>query len=702
MQRPRRSGRATRSSDALVVWQDVSALEAALAQRSRLHLEAEGRADELASVSSERGRHRHLLDTILSTLPHHVSLWDRDERLVWANEQFAAGLGEPREHLFGRTWRELWRDVPWVVPLVEGALQSVAAGTPCTSEVEVAGSEGAWRACTFLPFGRDALLVITEDITERQRAEDRLRYHASVVDAVSDAIISTDTDLIIRSWNKAAERMYGWRADEVVGLKGADILRTEFPEGTSRETLAADLFSKGFWQGELVQHTKDGRPISVDATSIRFTDSAGRTIGAVSGSRDITERKRAAAEREELTRQIEAERDRLATILDAIPDAISIHDRDDRYVYVNPALMSAARAAPEDILGRSWPERGLDLDRIAPLANAVHEAFASGELRTAIFECPVDGVIRTYHALAVPLREAGEAVARVIVSSRDVTHILETEAALRESEEWLRLAEESANVAVWDWDVRTGLYTTTPEFFRLYGLEKGRTLTYGQWLDRVHPDDVARVESESRAALARGEPFDLEHRVVRPGGEIRWIQGIGRGVWDEAGTLVRVLGVNIDITARKAAEEVLAETVEEHRQALNNPLLGYALCEIITDDAGRPRDFVYLDVNPAFEAFTGLARERVLNRRVTEILVPAEVAELVQIYGNVALTGEPRTFQYPYPRWNERTRSRHSRRSTVGSSHFSRISPTANEPRRRSPRARRSTGTWSSWRRTRS
>ncbi len=288
--------------------------------------------------------------------------------------------------------------------------------------------------------------------------------------------------------------------------------------------------------------------------------------------------------------------------------------------------MSAARAAPEDILGRSWPERGLDLDRIAPLANAVHDAFASGEPRTAIYECPVDGAVRTYHALAVPLRDAGGAVAQVIVSSRDVTHVLETEAALRESEEWLRLAQESANVAVWDWDVRTGLYTSTPEFFRLYGLEEGRTLTYGQWRERVHPDDVARVESESQAALARGEPFDLEHRVVRPSGEIRWIQAIGRGVCDEQGAVVRVLGVNIDITARKAAEEVLAETVEQYRQALNNPLLGYALCEIVTDGAGRPRDFVYLDVNPAFEAFTGLARDRVLNRRVTEILVPAEVA----------------------------------------------------------------------------
>jgi PAS domain S-box-containing protein len=512
---------------ALVVWQDVSTLESACAGQAALHREPEVRADGLGARETGLRRHRQLLDAILGALPCRVSLWSRDERLAWANMRFAEELGEPREALVGRTWHELRDSVAAVEPLVREVEETIMAGTPVSREVEVAGPGGPeWRACTFLPFGRGALLVISEDITER---------------------------------------------------------------------------------------------------------------------------KEAAAELERLTRKIEAERDRLATILDAIPDAISIHDRDDRYVYVNPALMSAARASSEDILGRSWPERGLDLDRIAPLTNAVHDAFASGEPRTAIYDCPVDGVVRTYHALAVPLRDAGKTVAQVIVSSRDITHNLATEAALRESEERLRLAQDSANVAVWDWDVRTGLYTSTPEFFRLYGLEEGRTLTYGQWRECVHPDDVARVETESQAVLARGESFDLEHRIVRPSGEIRWIQGIGRGVCDEQGEVVRVLGVNIDITARKAAEEVLATTVEQYRQALNNPLMGYALCEIVTDGAGRPQDFVFLDVNPAFEAFTGLAREHVLNRRVTEIFVPAEVAELVQIYGNVALTGEPRTFQYSIP-----------------------------------------------------
>ncbi len=104
-----------------------------------------------------------------------------------------------------------------------------------------------------------------------------------------------------------------------------------------------------------------------------------------------------------------------------------------------------------------------------------------------------------------------------------------------------------------------------------------------------------------------------------------------------------------DITQRKRAEEALRENIERYQQFFNNPLVGYALCRIIMDEHGNPVDFVYLEINQAFEDITGLKREDVLNKRVTEVLVPEEVAELTQRYGRVALTGEPTTFHYHIP-----------------------------------------------------
>ncbi|RPI33189.1 MAG: PAS domain S-box protein [Chloroflexota bacterium] len=144
--------------------------------------------------------------------------------------------------------------------------------------------------------GEKYILNTAQDITERKRAEEDLQFHALLVENVSEAIISTDTELKIRSWNKAAEQIYGWQAGEVIGQPGAVILQTRFPDELNREELAHQLFEFGQWEGELVQKSKDGRWITVHASSIALKDSHGEVIGAVSISHDISERKRMEAE----------------------------------------------------------------------------------------------------------------------------------------------------------------------------------------------------------------------------------------------------------------------------------------------------------------------------------------------------------------------------------------------------------------------
>ena len=100
------------------------------------------------------------------------------------------------------------------------------------------------------------------------------------------------------------------------------------------------------------------------------------------------------------------------------------------------------------------------------------------------------------------------------------------------------------------------------------------------------------------------------------------------------------------------ANEILKENAELYQQFFNTPLNGFALCEIITDDGGKPCDFVYIEVNQTFEDFTGLKREDVLNKKVTEILPPDEASELIEIYSPVALLGEKVHFEKPRPSLN--------------------------------------------------
>jgi|SoiMethySBSTD1v2_1073268.scaffolds.fasta_scaffold29177_4 PAS domain S-box-containing protein len=114
----------------------------------------------------------------------------------------------------------------------------------------------------------------------------------------------------------------------------------------------------------------------------------------------------------------------------------------------------------------------------------------------------------------------------------------------------------SGVVGTWEWDVATRQLTWSPEFEAFFGFEAGTVHTSEEFRARVHPDDLARMEAKFEASIRDRQPFDIEFRIVLPSGEIRWLQAMGRGVWDEGGRLLRVVGNNIVITERKRLEEL--------------------------------------------------------------------------------------------------------------------------------------------------
>jgi PAS domain S-box-containing protein len=133
---------------------------------------------------------------------------------------------------------------------------------------------------------------IVHDISQRRRAEAHIRYLAGLIDSISDAIISTDESFIVRSWNKAAEALYGWTADEVIGQSVNAIVPTTYPSGDADSVLAA-FRAEGLWKGEVIQPHRSGTPIHIAAAVSLTENENGIPAGAVAINRDITERKRA-------------------------------------------------------------------------------------------------------------------------------------------------------------------------------------------------------------------------------------------------------------------------------------------------------------------------------------------------------------------------------------------------------------------------
>jgi PAS domain S-box-containing protein len=130
------------------------------------------------------------------------------------------------------------------------------------------------------------------------------------------------------------------------------------------------------------------------------------------------------------------------------------------------------------------------------------------------------------------------------------------EKELHEAEEQLRLATEAGRVGLLDWDVLADERRCSGAMAEIYGYPPGEfNLSYEEYLERVHPDDRGRVRSTLDAAVAAGAPYELEFRIVRPAGDIRWVHAKGRVHRDEKGVFARMLGVSLDVTEKKQAQE---------------------------------------------------------------------------------------------------------------------------------------------------
>ncbi|MFX1393626.1 MAG: MASE3 domain-containing protein [Promethearchaeota archaeon] len=150
------------------------------------------------------------------------------------------------------------------------------------------------------------IVAIGRDITDRKKAEEKIRYQAHLVDNVSDAIISTDLNLNILTWNTAAEKIYGWKAEEVIRKKVRDTITIEYLND-NEENVLKEFAEKGNWNGEVIQPRKDGEKIYVYSSVSLIKDINGKAIGAVAINRDITKRKKAEQKLEEFVSTVSHE-----------------------------------------------------------------------------------------------------------------------------------------------------------------------------------------------------------------------------------------------------------------------------------------------------------------------------------------------------------------------------------------------------------
>jgi PAS domain S-box-containing protein len=180
---------------------------------------------------------------------------------------------------------------------------------------------------------------IARDVTERKRADEAAQRLAAIVESSDDAIISKDTQGVIKTWNKGAERIFGYAAEEVIG-KPVTILMP--PERVDEEPTILARIRRGerMEHYETVRRRKDGTLLDISLTVSPIRDATGRVVGASKIARDITDRKRAEA-------KLRDSEKRLHDLITAIPAAIYTTDAEGRITYFNEAAVALAGRTPE-------------------------------------------------------------------------------------------------------------------------------------------------------------------------------------------------------------------------------------------------------------------------------------------------------------------------------------------------------------------
>jgi PAS domain S-box-containing protein len=527
-----------------------------------------------------------------------------------------------------------------------------ASGEPIEDEARLRRADGQyrWFLHRAVPLRDEQGNILkwygtSTDIEDLKRAEEVLRNHARLLDLTHDTVFVRDMSDAITYWNHGAEALYGWSRDEAVGKISHQLTQTIFP--APLEKINEELLRTGRWEGELVHTKRDGTRIVVASRWSLQRDELGRATAILETNNDVTQQKRAEAElrasegryrhifqsagvsiwEEDFSGvkaaidDLEAQgitdfREYLARHPDFIQQAISLVKITD----VNDTTLTLLEA-------RSKDELLVSLHRI--FLPETQEAFA-GELITIAegrtrFEA--ETVLLTLGGKRLPVLftitfpAESETLDSVLVSMMDITERKRLDNELRRSQAYLIAAQELGNTGSWARRLSTGEMYWSEEVFRIFGLDSRTTIPTRKLDTQLwHPDDRERADRTINDAQRDKRNYEMDVRVVRPDGSIRYVHIRGQPVFDQAGETDEYIGVVMDITKRKRTERALRRARETALQA--------RFAAVLEERTRLARDIH----DTLLQGFTGIALKLVAaSNRVTE--PPESIAALRDLIG---------------------------------------------------------------------
>ena len=434
------------------------------------------------------------------------------------------------------------------------------------------------------------------DITQRKLAEDALRYQANLLNNVSDAVVAIDMDLNIQSWNRAAEKMYGWSVEEVIGKTLPSVLKSTFVD-TTREQAFAEVFDRGVWSGELLHIRKDGTSANMFVSASALEDGIGKKVGIVMVNRDITQLKRT----EKVLRETS---DYLNNLLEYANAPIIVWDPSFRITRFNHAFENLTGYKAHEVVGRKLDILFPEKSRQSSLKKI--RSTLTGE-RWETVEIPIiemNGGIRTVLWNSANIYGGDDrTIIATIAQGQDITQRKQAEEELVREKETLQVTIENTNTHL-------AYLDTNFNFIRVnstYAKGSGHTVEelicknhFDLFPDKENQAIFEQVRNTGKAIEFKDKPFVFADQPERGVTYWDWTLTPVKSVSGSVEGLVLSL---IDTTERKRAEE-------ERKAIIQTSIDGFWFM----DKDGR-----FLDVNDAYCSLVGYSREELLNMSVRDI-----------------------------------------------------------------------------------
>lgn len=462
-------------------------------------------------------------------------------------------------------------------------------------------------------------VAVNFDITEQKKLQRQVNHFANIVEQSSEAIFSRDTDRRILSWNKGAEKLFGFIATEAIGNTPAELGIVKLSE-EEKEQVDSSLEQKGFWQAERIHYHKNGTSFFGAVTANVIKDEDDKRNSIVFFIRDISARKKLEDQLTKLNEELE-EKIKLRT------SEIALSEKKYRYLFENNPLpiwiIDISNYKFLDVNKQALKHYGysreeflsmtaLDIRPEAEKEHFIRSNFSSGEdelnINRGIWNhVKKDGTLIKVQISALPI-DIGNTKARLILS-HDVTEQEKAKEQLAKSEKRFRTLIESNNDVIALLDKSFNVIYRSPAAARITGWTNEDMLTRLA-TKNIHPDDLDYANAILKEAIANpGKEIKNRYRMLHKKGHYIWVEGVLTNWLDDENVQAIVSNYH-DITAQKEAAEKIAESEERYRTTLDNMMEGVQIIGF---------DWKYIYVNEALTRQSTYTKEQMIGHTVMEL-----------------------------------------------------------------------------------